>query len=88
MKAWLLKRASFVGKSLLWSVLLYMAFILTFSWDDVSSGFKQYRNNLPVASSEATQETPAPNAAKRSVVVAIIKTVVAEFGKATTAVRN
>ena len=81
MKARLLKHISFVGKSMLWSVLLYMAFVLTFNWDDVATGFKQYRNNLPVASTAVSTHNIPATEAKHSVVVAVIKTVVAEFSK-------
>lgn len=87
MKARLLKRISFVGKSLLWSVILYMAFVLTFNWDDVATGFQQYRNNLPVTNAVVANEIPS-SGTKHSVLVAAIKTVVAEFGKVAAAIHN
>lgn len=86
MKARLLKRVSFVGKSLLWSVILYMAFVLTFNWDDVATGFQQYRNNLPITKAVVASEIPSGT--KHSVLVAAIKTVVAEFGKVAAAIPN
>lgn len=46
MKPWLSKRLVFAGKSLLWSVLLYVVCMLALNWDEVTNSSK---HNLPVA---------------------------------------
>jgi len=58
MKPALLKRFAFIGKSMLWSLLLYVTMMLVFNWDDVRNTV--YGNNKITVINNALpdQETP------------------------------
>ena len=79
MKRHLLRPFSFIGKSLLWSVVLYISFMVIFNWDDVSAGYKKYRTGVNIAQVQPPQEnnaTPQINSdEKHSVFGAAIGTI-------------
>ena len=90
MKKRVLHHIGFAGKSLMWSMLFYTILMICINWDDVSTGFKKYKNENLVSNITATISpqtvTDAPtskndNSQKHSTVFAAIKTVVDLFGK-------
>jgi hypothetical protein len=77
----------FVGKSMLWSVLLYMVCMLVFNWDEMSAGFKQYRNGTIAQSQQIVQPDSTPQTTynvKHSVIATVIKISVEQIVKAVT----
>jgi len=65
MKPFTTRRLTFIGKSLLWSLVLYMAFMVAVNWDDVRNSISDKRNTIlirtamPDARQPVTVQTPA-----------------------------
>ena len=92
MKKQFLRPISFIGKSLLWSLLLYMTCMFIFNWDEMSAGFKKYRQGNQLAQTQKTVQepsaasaTPQINSDKRSVVYAAARMALEELVKTITA---
>ncbi len=86
MKKHSLRITYFIGKSILWSVLLYMVCMMVFNWDEMSAGFKQYRNGTIAVTNPLIQpDSLLPQAtdnAKHSVISAVIMIGVEQITKA------
>jgi hypothetical protein len=87
MKKRSIKSIAFVGKSLLWSVLLYMTCMFVFNWDEVSVGFKQYRNGNIAQSRPLILPDSIPQVSynvRHSIITAAVKIGVEQIAKAVT----
>ncbi len=58
MKQEIQKRFSFYGKSILWSLLLYSAVMLTLNWDEVSHTITGNNRIKAVITNAATKQSP------------------------------
>jgi len=52
MKPEILKRIAFAGKSVLWSLCLYVVVMLVFNWDDIKNSMGERNNPMVVINSE------------------------------------
>ena len=71
------KRILFIGRSMLWSVLLYMSMMLVINWDDVSRALNA--TATVVSSTQPADQSQDPaNTAKANVAAhtGIVKTVI------------
>ena len=81
MKKRFLHHLGFAGKSLMWSLFLYTFLMVCINWDDVSNGFKKYRNDsfasniITPPPADASAQTKNDDSHKHSATFAAIKTV-------------
>jgi hypothetical protein len=60
MKTGIQRRFAFIGKSLLWSILLYVVFMLVFNWDEVSNTVSG-KNAVTVSNNQQMPQLPGTN---------------------------
>jgi hypothetical protein len=93
MKKRFLRPLSFVGKSLAWSLLLYMVCMFIFNRDEMSAGFKKYRQGQIAETQKTEQRDPSANipqisTEKHSFVYAAGRMVLEELVKTITSFRK
>ena len=87
MKKHSFRSVTFIGKSIVWSVLLYMTCMFIFNWDEVTTGYKQYRNGNIAQSQPIIQPdsiTQVSYSTQHSIISAAIKIGVEQIVKAVT----
>lgn len=60
MKVQVSRRVSFICKSLLWSVLLYMLTVVILDWNEITSGILRNKDEVKVVNNSNTTPAHAP----------------------------